>query len=234
MKESIILMSIENGKSELANTDPVFPTDVELLDAGYVRSKFSGVPDVSRMQTSAGHPFPTHEEIVSAGYVPLSRRTGRLTSRPRVSQMYWVDFHHDAYSPEFVSEHPGIVIRAAQKLHHDTCIVLPVTSRVQVAATHFHTLSWNPNTAGRKKGITAHVVCDHFYTVNTNRLRPLIWESKPYFPSVYPVDMTAIFGILEKVLNASFTAIKEQQPVAAPRPSANPIGPNTLTLPGRR
>ncbi|WP_298922400.1 type II toxin-antitoxin system PemK/MazF family toxin [uncultured Roseobacter sp.] len=227
-------MSVEKDKNEDADTGPSFPTDAELLDAGYVRANFGDAPDVSAMKTAAGHPFPTHEEIVSAGYVPLSRRTGRLTSRPRVSQMYWVDFHHDAYSPEFEREHPGIIIRAAQKLHHDTCIVLPVTSAAQKAGTHFHTLSWNPNTDGRKKGITAHVVCDHLYTVNTNRLRPLIWQGKPYFPRAYPEDMTAIFGILEKVLNASFTAIEARQAVAATELAAKPVGPNTLTIPSRR
>src|SRR3546814_9470875 len=40
--------------------------------------------------------------------------------------MYWVDFPHDAYVPEFVNEHPGIIIRAANSLS-DTCIILPVT-----------------------------------------------------------------------------------------------------------
>src|SRR3546814_4906714 len=58
--------------------------------------------------------------------------------------MYWVDFPHDAYVPEFVNEHPGIIIRAANSLS-DTCIILPVTSAQQKAGTHFHQLSKNPN-----------------------------------------------------------------------------------------
>lgn len=226
-------MSVEKDENEVVDGETVFPTDAESLYAGYVRANFSDAPDVSAMKTAVGHPFPTHEEIVSAGYVPLSRRTGRLRSRPRVAQMYWVDFPHDAYPPEFEREHPGIIIRAASKLQNDTCIVLPVTSATQKAGTHFHTLSWNPNTDGRAKGIIAHVVCDHIYTVNTNRLRPLIWKGKPCFPKVKPEDLKVIFGILEKVLNASFTVILEQEALAVPRAPAKPIGPNTLTLPGR-
>ncbi|MDF1670869.1 MAG: type II toxin-antitoxin system PemK/MazF family toxin [Roseovarius sp.] len=231
-------MSVENEQDENAGKYLAFPTDAELLDAGYVRTSFSETPDVSDKKTSTGHPFPTHEEIVSAGYVPLSRRTGRLRSRPRVSQMYWVDFHHDAYSPEFVGEHPGIVIRAAKSLNNDTCIVLPVTSREQTAGTHFHTLSRNPNRDGQKRGVIAHVVCDHIYTVNNNRLRPLIGNGAPYFPFTESKDMKAIFGILEKVLGLSLTAIEVRQAEvaqfeAAQVRSAKPVGPNTLTLPGR-
>lgn len=201
-------MPEDEDKSVKAEPASTFPSDVELLAAGYVRASFREKPDVSGLVTAAGHPFPTHEEIVQAGYVPLSRRAGRLTSRPRVSQMYWVDFPHDAYAPEFEREHPGIIIRAANKLQHDTCIVLPVTSAAQKAGTHFHQLAENPNPKGRDKGIVAYVVCDHLYTVNTNRLRPVVdARGRPVFPKVSPDDMKAIFGILEKVLNLSFCTV---------------------------
>lgn len=198
-------MPEDEDKSVKAEPASTFPSDVELLDAGYVRASFSEKPDVSGLITASGHPFPTHEEIVQAGYVPLSRRAGRLKSRPRVSQMYWVDFPHDAYAPEFEGEHPGIIIRASKKLLHDTCIVLPVTSAAQKAGTHFHQLSKNPNPKGRAQGITAFVVCDHLYTMNTNRLRPLVdAKGQLVFPKVEAGDMKAIFQIVEKVLNMSF------------------------------
>src|SRR3546814_5252114 len=86
------------------------------------------MPAVEDMTTELVHPFPQHHEIIKAGYIPISRRERRIQSRPRVGQMYWVDFPHDAYVPEFVNEHPGIIIRAANSLS-DTCIILPVTSR---------------------------------------------------------------------------------------------------------
>lgn len=210
-------MSKDEDKDQGAKAElfPAFPSEVDLLAAGYVRASFREKPNVSNLVTVAGHPFPTHEEIVQAGYVPLSRRAGRLTSRPRVSQMYWVDFPHDAYAPEFEREHPGIIVRAANRLQNDTCIVLPVTSASQKAGTHFHQLAENPNPKGRDKGIIAYVVCDHLYTVNTNRLRPLVSaRGRPVFPKVGSDDMNAIFQILEKVLNRSFcTAIQAAAPV---------------------
>lgn len=208
-------MSKEKDQRAEARTNSNFPSEVELLAAGYIRANFSERPDISGLLTAAGHPFPAHEEIVQAGYVPLSRRAGRLMSRPRISQMYWVDFPHDAYAPEFEGEHPGIVIRASKKLFHDTCIVLPVTSAEQKAGSHFHQLARNPNPRGRDQGITAFVVCDHLYTVNTNRLRPLVdAKGRLVFPRVEASDMQTIFKILEKVLNLSFCSA--MQAVEAP------------------
>ena len=154
-------------------------------------------------------------------------------SRPRVGQMYWVDFPHDAYAPEFVNEHPGIVIRAANSLH-DTCIILPVTSAQQKAGTHFHQLSKNPNPKGHAEGRIAYVVCDHLYTVHINRLRAVLsLKNYPVFPKVEPHDMAAIFAIVQNVL--ALAAAPSQASVAAAAatpaaPLAKPLGPNTLTL----
>lgn len=193
-------------KDDDAASPPFFPSPEDLLAAGYVRATFDKVPDVAGKITSAGHPFPTHEEIVASGYVPLSRREQRLVSRPRVAQMMWVDFPHDAYSPEFVNEHPGIIIRTAKKLSHDTCIVIPVSSKPQKDSTHFHKLSENPNPDGKRRGVEAHAICDHLYTVHVNRLRPLVDRGKPVYPKVKPADMQAIYSIVETVLGVSFRA----------------------------
>ena len=73
--------------------------------------------------------------------------------------MLWVDFPHDAYEPEFVGEHPGIVVRAAQNFRHDTCIIVPVSSAEQRTGSQFHRLSKNPNPNGSE--IVAYAVCDH-------------------------------------------------------------------------
>lgn len=210
---------------------PPFQTEAEILAAGYVSIAFGNMPDVSTMQTVAGHPFPTHAEIVKAGYLPSSRRERRISSTPRVGQMYWVDFPHDAYAPEFVKEHPGIVIRAARSLH-STCIILPVTSAAQTAGTHFHQLSSNPNPRGQAQGITAFVVCDHIYTVHINRLRPLLSaRGQPVFPKVAKQDMDAIFTILRSVLNAAFTTPQASTAAPAVTSATKPLGPRTLTLP---
>lgn len=231
-----LFMADDENTNDGSNAGVPFPSDEELLAAGYVPIDFSYMPDISKLVTDRGHPFPHHHEIVKAGYVPISRRERRILSRPRIGQMYWIDFPHDAYAPEFVNEHPGIVIRAANSLH-DTCIILPVTSAQQKAGTHFHQLSKNPNPKGQAEGRTAYVVCDHLYTVNTNRLRPLVHNGKAIFPKVEPHDLAATFAIVQKVLVAAFapaqaaiaaaTAAPVQKPPAAPRKQ---LGPNTLTL----
>jgi uncharacterized protein YifN (PemK superfamily) len=226
-------MSHDENSEDQPDMEVSFPTDEELLAAGYVPIDFSNMPDVSDLVTAAGHPFPKHDEIVQAGYVPISRRERRILSRPRIGQMYWVDFPHDAYAPEFVNEHPGIVIRAANSLH-DTCIILPVTSAQQKAGTHFHQLSKNPNPKGHAEGRIAYVVCDHFYTVHINRLRPVLsLRGQPIFPKVEPDDLTAIFAIIQAVLGAAFTPAqptKAVAPDAPPEAAPKPLGPKTLTL----
>ena len=87
--------------------------------------------------------FPSDADLLAAGWIKASRRHRRINSRPRVGQVYWIDFPHDVYPPEFMGEHPGIIIRAAQNLH-GTCIIVPVTSKLQNDASHTHTLSVNP------------------------------------------------------------------------------------------
>jgi len=198
-------MSESSEGTDVEAEKPPFPSDEELLKAGYVLARFSTKQNITNLKTNLGHPFPTHEEIVAAGYVPLSRSPLRIQSRPRVAQMYWVDFAHDACAPEFVNEHPGIVIRAARSLDHDTCVVLPVTSSEQKAGTHFHKLSNNPNRHGQGKGIIAYAVCDHLYTVNNCRLRPLVGSNgKPYFPRVHENDMLGIYRVLEAAFSRQF------------------------------
>ncbi|KQM54175.1 hypothetical protein ASE69_19035 [Sphingomonas sp. Leaf208] len=241
-------MSNDDNSEAQQNMEVPFPTEAELFAAGYapiltdedllargfVLINFKNMPAVEDMTTELGHPFPQHNEIIKAGYIPISRRERRIQSRPRVGQMYWVDFPHDAYVPEFVNEHPGIVIRASNSLS-DTCIILPVTSAQQKAGTHFHQLSKNPNPRGHAEGRIAYVVCDHLYTVHVNRLRPLLsLRYVPVYPKVEPHDMTAIFAIVEKVLalaSASSHAAAAAA-VAPPAAPAKPLGPNTLTLKG--
>lgn len=229
-------MPNDDGAEDQQDAETPFPSDEELLGAGYVPIDYSNMPDVETLFTDDGHPFPHHYEIIRAGYVPISRRERRIVSRPRMGQMYWIDFPHDAYAPEFVNEHPGIVIRAANSLH-DTCVILPVTSAQQRAGTHFHELSKNPNPKGHAEGRTAYVVCDHFYTVNINRLRPLVHKGQAIYPKVEPHDLTAIFAVVQTVLGTAFAPAQAAVAAAAAAPSSaapavapKPLGPRTLTL----
>lgn len=143
------------------------------------------------------------EEICTRyGLVRTSRRTRLINSTPRVSQYFWVDFPHDAYAPEFVGEHPGIVIRAARRLS-DTCVIVPVTSKLQAEAKHIHRLQKNPNPQYPDLAVWA--VCDHLYTIHTARLRPVRDRYRPLYPRVASADMEAIYACIRHTFPNVFT-----------------------------
>jgi uncharacterized protein YifN (PemK superfamily) len=132
------------------------------------------------------------------GLIKPSRRNRLIQSTPRVAQYFWVDFPHDAYQPEFVGEHPGIVIRAARTLQ-DTCIIVPVTSTPQRQAKHTHKLHNNPNPQYRDREVWA--VCDHLYTIHTARLRPVKADRlHAIYPRVSAEDMSAIYACIRDAL----------------------------------
>jgi uncharacterized protein YifN (PemK superfamily) len=138
------------------------------------------------------------------GLIRPSRRRRLINSTPRVAQYFWVDFPHDAYAPEFVNEHPGIVVRAAQTLD-DTCIIVPVTSSPQIEAKHIHRLKKNPNPNYPDRPVWA--VCNHFYTIHTARLRTVKdSHHRPIFPRVAHDDMEAIYGCIRHAFPNVFPA----------------------------
>lgn len=144
--------------------------------------------------------FPSDEELVQAGWVRISRRERRIQSSTRARQYYWVDFPHDAYAPEFVGEHPGVVIRGGQSLHA-TSIVVPVTSQPQKDERYVHKLLQNPNPVGHRDGIGAYVICNHLYTVNICRLRPILDpKGRPIYPRVEQADFEGICELIRKAL----------------------------------
>jgi len=191
----------------------------------------TGDEGVWGMSGDPAQDFPSDEALDAAGWVRKSRRVRQIQSRPRVGQYYWIDFPHDAYAPEFEGEHPGVVIRAAPSLH-DTCIVVPITSRPQQRETHVHVFKRNPNPVGEAQGKVAHAICDHLYTVHVNRLRPLLTaRGRPIFSKIDPEDLQAILVKVWAVLHVSAPSAAEQEVDVAPR---RPLGPNTLTLKGTR
>lgn len=131
------------------------------------------------------------------GWVRPSRRARIVNSTPRIGQCYWIDFPHDAYPPEFVGEHPGVVVRAARRLD-DTCIVVPLSSTVQASAPHIHQLARNPNP--RNPGITTWAVCDHLYTIHVARLRPFSTRWKNVYPKVDQGDLHAIYQAIKSAM----------------------------------
>lgn len=169
--------------------------------------------------------WPTDEEISKAGWVRISRRDRLILSRPRFGQVYWVDFPHDAYAPEFVGEHPGVVIRAAASLN-EPCTVVPLTSRDQGRRPHVHALTRNPNP---RQNTAVWAVCDHLYTVSIERLRPFLDRHKnPSYPRVADVDLheisKAVRGAMSSLLAAAINSPALPQEGTPKRPSARPPG----------
>lgn len=188
--------------------------------------------------------MPSDDELLKAGWVKRSRRDRLIQSVPRIGQAFWIDFPHDAYAPEFVGEHPGVVVRAARRLH-DTCVVVPLTSCEQDDEKHTHKLKTNPNPVGRKKGIVAYAVCNHLYTVHLARLRPVVERGRNLYPKVQKEDLDAIIAKIRVAMPHVFVTTAENGEVEAPATDApaavvvvkasqaRPLGPNTLTLKSR-
>lgn len=180
-------------------------------------------------------PFPTDEEITKAGWVKSSKRERIVTSVPRVGQAYWVDFPRDAYVPEFVGEHPGIVVRAARKLH-DTCVVIPMSTRDQGSVKHTHKLKTNPNPKSREKGIVSYAVCDHLYTINIARLRPFSFKGRNVYARIEVDDLKEIYRHLREAIPHALSQPTEEKATeqVADAPSSDKPkrvdGPNTLHL----
>ncbi len=170
--------------------------------------------------------FPTDEELVRAGWIKISRRQRLILSRARFQQAYWVDFPHDAYAPEFVGEHPGVVIRSAGNLN-EPCVVVPLTSRDQGARPHTYRLAHNPNP--RSNG-DCWAVCDHLYTVSLCRLRPFLDRFKQNsYPKVTDLDMYEITrkvkAALDSVLvRAANPPALDPTPVVSQPPGKRPPG----------
>ena len=174
-------------------------------------------------------PFPSDAELEAAGWVKRHDCNLKVGSTPRVAQYFWVDFPRDAFAPEFVGAHPGLVVRAARRLH-DTCIVVPLTSSPQDDAKHKHQLARNPNPKGHTDGILPWAICDHLYTVHLGRLRPLKDRyGNITYPKAESADMQAIFAAIRVALHQVFALPAE---VSSPA-SIRPLGPNTLTLGGK-
>lgn len=187
----------------------------------------SGGPKVTHFDDEPPDFWPTDEELADYGYIRTSNRVRSINSTPRVGQCFWVDFPHDAYAPEFVREHPGVVVRAAQKLDHDTCIIVPLTTSEQKAAPHNHRLSRNPNP---KDNRPVWAVCDHLYTVNLGRLRAIKNKTgQPTYPKVLQADLEAIFAAIRVALHHVYGS-PDLPSVAASAPAQAPAGPAVVVV----
>lgn len=144
------------------------------------------------------------KKIINSSDIRSDETLYRLSSTPRVRQVYWVEFPNDNIPPEFKGEHPGLVVRAAKHLK-DACVVLPITSANQIIGTHFHQLRKNPNPKGERDKLISYVVCDHMYTVHLIRMRPLLTiKGEPTFPKVNQDDFDEICEKVKKAFHHLF------------------------------
>lgn len=130
----------------------------------------------------------------------------RIRSVPRFGEVYWCDFSISNHLPEFDAEHPAVIIRSGQKL--DAChIVIPLTSADHEGDAYAVKLSSNP--VPQKTPRQSWAVCNHLYTVASERLRPITDHRKygdPIYPKLNEVDLRAIGGKVARALSRILAA----------------------------
>lgn len=163
--------------------------------------------------------FPAEEELLRAGgWVKRGRQNRLIKSAPRYGQYFWVDFARDASPPEFVGEHPAIIVRGAGSVY-ETCSVVPVTTSPQHGRKHSYKLQKNPNPNPRAGDVWA--VCDHVQTINLNRIRPFKNRTGHHvFPRVCPEDLVQVASYVR----AAFPQIFIGDAVSVPQHPAKTHG----------
>ncbi|MGN6423383.1 MAG: type II toxin-antitoxin system PemK/MazF family toxin [Asticcacaulis sp.] len=127
----------------------------------------------------------------------------RLKSVPRYGQVYWCDFSISNILPEFDDVHPVIIIRSGQKLANPH-LVVPLTSRDHEGDVYAYRLPVNPHP--QRPGGASWVVCNHIYTVASERLWPLQNRFKnDVFPLIPAPDMQRVARLVRKALHRLIT-----------------------------
>jgi mRNA interferase MazF len=91
-----------------------------------------------------------------------------IKAAPKVRQLYWCDFRGDARLPEMGKKRPAIILSYRNTLH-GIVLVLPTSTDPQegISGQWAHKLSFQQD--GKRD---SWVVCNHLYTVSTQRLEP--------------------------------------------------------------
>ena len=87
----------------------------------------------------------------------------RITSAPRIRQVYWCSYPGDAIKPEFSKKRPVVVLSRKSKLH-GVVTVVPVTTKPQTSDRHAVKI------VSPFDNRDAWVVCNHVTTVAVRRL----------------------------------------------------------------
>lgn len=87
----------------------------------------------------------------------------------RIGEVYWCGFSPHNWPPEFDDKHLVVVVRGGKKDSH-AHVVVPLTKVAQTNNPHGYRLTRNPNPGSAPE---SWAVCDHIYTVASERLRLL-------------------------------------------------------------
>ncbi len=121
--------------------------------------------------------------------------------RARFGQVLWCEFPIDALPAEFHAEHPVVVIRSAKDLK-DTCIVVPITTKMHAPSPTVHKLRHNYNPAAPTREVW--VICSHIYTVGQERLRPFQHRGQQIVPRMDADDIADVVVALRAALPQVF------------------------------
>ncbi|GAA5110521.1 type II toxin-antitoxin system PemK/MazF family toxin [Bartonella jaculi] len=103
------------------------------------------------------------ESDLNAPYKKPPHIKPRLKSAPRIRQIFWCDFPHDAILPEFWKKRPVLVLSKCAKLYGNVT-VLPFTTKSQPNNPAAYPLQ---SPIEHKK---AWIICNYVTTVSVSRL----------------------------------------------------------------
>jgi uncharacterized protein YifN (PemK superfamily) len=130
------------------------------------------------------------------------KHTLEIRRSTRVGEVYWCSFSPHNWPPEFDDQHLVVVIRTGRK-ENGAHVVVPLTKQAQSDNPHGYKLTRNPNPGSAPQ---AWAVCDHIYTVASERLKLLRSSSgatkEP--ARIDPVDLAEISRRVFRALEPFF------------------------------
>ena len=134
---------------------------------------------------------------------PPARPKSHLTRDTRTGEIYWCDFNPTNLTPEFDYQHLVVIVRGG-KLSNDINVVIPLTKASQSDNPHGYRLLRNPNPGSAEE---SWAVCNHVYSVASERLQPLRDQNGNRRTSVKldAEDLRQISHRLRRALNTFLT-----------------------------
>jgi len=155
------------------------------------RTKLTATPAMQAAATKSAIP------LTAIRAKPLSK----LEQNTRLGHVFWCGFSPHNWPPEFDDKHLVVVIRGGARAN-GTHVVVPLTSQPQTGEFAYK-LKYNPNPRSAPE---AWAVCDHIYTVASERLEQLR-DDKGHFRRSLAIDADDLREIGRKVF-ASLNSLR--------------------------